>query len=120
MALAPSIRTTPPLEHDAKRARTIARVSQVIDYVFFLVYALLGLRFLLGLLGARPGAGFVRFVRALTAPLYAPFEGIVPTARLDGAHLLVWPLVVAVVSYALLHVAIRRLLRMIAYRRAMP
>src|SRR5213083_2321658 len=33
-------------EHEVGRARTVARVSQIVDYIFFVIYALLGMRFL--------------------------------------------------------------------------
>src|SRR5438309_9243380 len=34
-------------EREVERGRGAARVSQVIDYIFYVIYALLGLRFLL-------------------------------------------------------------------------
>src|SRR6185503_20211731 len=49
-------------EREVERSRGLARVSQVIDYLFFVLYALLGLRFLLALLAARSTAGFVQFI----------------------------------------------------------
>jgi len=51
---------------EARRGRVVARVSQVIDYIFFLIYALLAIRLLLALFAARPSAGFVQFIRTLT------------------------------------------------------
>src|SRR5882762_2866433 len=48
-------------EREVGRARGLARVSQVIDYIFFVLYGLFGLRFLLALLAARSSAGFVQF-----------------------------------------------------------
>jgi hypothetical protein len=101
---------------ELRRARFLARLSQVVDYGFYVIYALLGLRFVLALLAARSSAGFVKFIVAVTSGLYAPFEGIVKSPRLDG-HTLVLPLVVAVVVYALLHAAINGLFRLIAQRK---
>src|SRR6266446_5870836 len=49
-------------EREVGRARGVARISQVVDYIFFVLYALLGRRFLLALLAARSGAGFVQFI----------------------------------------------------------
>ena len=46
-------------EREVGRGRLAARVSQVVDYIFWVIYALLGMRFLLALLAARSGAGFV-------------------------------------------------------------
>src|SRR5262252_7545379 len=44
-------------EREVERARGVARISQIIDYIFFVIYALLGLRFLLALLADRRSAG---------------------------------------------------------------
>src|SRR5260221_12631023 len=60
-------------EREVGRARGVARVSQVIAYIFFVLYALLGLRFLLALFAANTGAGFVRFFVTGTHPAYEPF-----------------------------------------------
>jgi hypothetical protein len=105
-------------EKEVGRARGLARVSQVIDYIFFLLYALLGLRFLLALLAARSSAGFVQFVVAVTDPFYSPFRGIVSSPPLsDGGHTLMLPLVIAFIAYVLLHLAINGLLRLLAHRK---
>ena len=104
-------------EREVGRARGVARISQVIDYIFFVLYSLLGLRFLLALLAARSGAGFVRFIVTVTDPFYEPFRGIVASPRTDGGHTLMLPLVIAIIAYVLLHLAINGLLRMFAHRK---
>lgn len=104
-------------EREVGRARGVARVSQVIDYIFFVLYALLGLRFLLALLAARSGAGFVRFIVAVTDPFYKPFRGIVSSPTIEGGHTLMMPLVIAIIVYVLLHLAINGLLRILAHRK---
>jgi hypothetical protein len=104
-------------EREVGRARGVARVSQVIDYIFFVLYALLGLRFLLALLAAKSGAGFVRFIVTVTDPFYEPFRGIVASPRTDGGHTLMLPLVIAIIVYVLLHLGINGLLRMFAHRK---
>src|SRR5215213_5520490 len=104
-------------EREVGRSRGLARVSQVVDYIFWLIYALLGMRFLLALLAARSTAGFVRFIVAVTAPFYEPFRGIVSSPRTDGGHTLLLPIIIAIVAYALLHFAINGLLRMFAHRK---
>jgi uncharacterized membrane protein YdbT with pleckstrin-like domain len=103
-------------EREVDRGRGAARISQVVDYIFYVIYALLGMRFLLALLAARSSAGFVQFIVTVTNPFYAPFEGIVasPTA---GRHTLLMPIVVAIIAYVLLHLAINGLLRMLAHRK---
>jgi hypothetical protein len=104
-------------EREVERARGAARVSQVVDYIFYVIYALLGLRFLLALLAARSGAGFVRFIVAVTNPFYAPFKGIVASPSTDSGHTLMVPLLIAIVVYILLHLGINGLLRMFAHRK---
>jgi uncharacterized protein YggT (Ycf19 family) len=104
-------------EHEVSRGRTAARISQVVDYLFFVLYALLGLRFLLFLLAAHSSAGFVRFIIAVTDPFYRPFRGIVNSPTTDGGHTLVVPLIIAIVVYLLLHLAINGLLRIVAHRK---
>ena len=104
-------------EREVHRARGVARISQVIDYIFFVLYALLGLRFLLALLAARSSAGFVRFIVTVTDPFYEPFRGIVASPRTDGGHTLMLPLVIAMIVYLLLHLGINGLLRMFAHRK---
>jgi len=104
-------------EREVERSRGAARVSQVIDYIFYVIYALLGMRFLLALLAARSTAGFVQFIVTVTNPFYAPFRGIVDAPRTEDGHTLMLPIVVAIIAYVLLHLAINGLLRMLAHRK---
>ena len=104
-------------EREVQRSRGLARVSQIVDYIFYVIYALLGMRFLLGLLAARSGAGFVRFIVAVSNPFYEPFRGIVASPRTDGGHTLLLPIVIALVAYLLAHLLINALLRMLAHRK---
>lgn len=104
-------------EREVGRSRGLARVSQVIDYLFFILYALLGLRFLLALLAARSTAGFVQFIVAVTNPFYTPFRGIVASPSTDQGHTLLMPIVIAIIAYLLLHLAINGLLRLLAHRK---
>src|SRR4029453_14029602 len=90
-------------EQEVQRARGLARISQVVDYIFYVIYALLGMRFLLALLAARSSAGFVKFVVAVSDPFYAPFQGIVASPRTDAGHTLFLRIVVAIVVYFFLH-----------------
>ena len=104
-------------EREVERARGLARVSQVVDYIFYVIYALLGMRFLLALLAARSSAGFVRFVVAVSNPFYTPFRGIVASPSTDAGHTLLLPIVVAIIAYVLLHLGINGLLRVFAHRK---
>jgi hypothetical protein len=104
-------------EREVQRSRGLARVSQIVDYIFYVIYALLGMRFLLALLAARSTAGFVQFIVAVSNPFYAPFRGIVASPSTDAGHTLLLPIVVAIIAYALLHLGINGLLRMMAHRK---
>src|SRR6267142_1129422 len=104
-------------EREVGRARGVARISQVVDYLFFVLYALLAMRFLLALLAARSGAGFVQFIVTVTNPFYQPFRGIVSSPSTGDGHTLVLPLVIAIIVYILLHLAINGVLRIIAHRK---
>ena len=104
-------------EREVHRSRGAARVSQVIDYAFFLVYALLAVRFVLALIAARSNSGFVQFIVTVTTPFYAPFEGIVGSPKTGEGHTLLLPVLVALGAYGLLHLAINRLLRLLAVRK---
>jgi uncharacterized protein YggT (Ycf19 family) len=97
-----------------RRRDAVVRVATALDFLFGLLYALFAIRLLLELIGARRGAGFVQFIASLTNPFYAPFRGIVPNETLDGSHSLVWPLVIAIAAYMLLHAVLRALLRMVS------
>src|SRR6266566_3667971 len=104
-------------EREVGRARGVARISQVVDYLFFVLYVLLGLRFLLALMAARSSAGFVQFIVTVTNPFYEPFRGIVASPSTDQGHTLMLPIIIAIIAYILLHLAINGILRMIAHRK---
>ena len=103
-------------EAEIDRARTAARISQVIDFVFYIAYSLIGLRILLDLMGARRGNGFRNLIDTLTAPLLGPFESLVQSIGI-GQYQLKLSYVFAFVVYILLHVGINSLLRMFAERK---
>ena len=104
-------------EREVQRSRGLARVSQVVDYIFYVIYALLGMRFLLALLAARSTAGFVQFVVTVSNPFYAPFRGLVPSPSTAEGFTLALPIIVAIVVYMLLHLAINGFLRIFAHRK---
>lgn len=104
-------------EQEVERGRFFARVSQFVDYVFFVIYGLLTVRLLLELFAARESAGFVKFIKSVTGVFYAPFEGIAPSPTADGGFTLALPIIIAIVAYMLLHLAINGLLRIFVHRK---
>jgi uncharacterized protein YggT (Ycf19 family) len=95
------------------RVAFVARVAQVVDFLFGVLYTAFLVRLALEFFGARPAAGFVQFIRSVTDYFYGPFRGIFATTTIEGGHI-VWPLVVALLAYILLHAVIRGLLGLIA------
>src|SRR5689334_8791498 len=65
-------------EAEVQRASTVARVSQIIDYLFYLVYGLISLRIILDLFGARRSNGFRNFIDAISSIWLAPFKNLFP------------------------------------------
>lgn len=104
-------------EVEIERGRVLARVSQVVDYIFFIIYGLLVIRLLLALMAARSEAGFVQFIRSISDPFYAPFRGIVASPTTPEGYTLALPIIIALVVYILLHMAINGLLRIFVHRK---
>jgi len=99
------------------RPRGLGRVLQFIDYLFWLLYSLLVIRLLLVFFHASTSAGFVQFIDRVTNPFYTPFRGIVASQEIEGGYTLAIPILVALAVYALLHLAINKLVRLVAFRR---
>ncbi|HXT71253.1 MAG TPA: hypothetical protein VN700_15955 [Vicinamibacterales bacterium] len=103
-------------ERELSRSRVVARGSQVIDYLFYIVYGIIGVAIALAAVGAREGAGFTRFVNTLAGPLTAPFRNIL-TDPASGNSRFMFSYGVALVAYLLLHLAINGFLRILAQRK---
>ncbi len=101
----------------AERRRGLARLVQVMDYLFGIVYVLLAVRLVLDIIGANPASGFVKLVATVTDPVFAMFQGILRSPHVPGGFTIALPILVAIGAYALLHWGARSLSRLIAYRR---
>ncbi len=86
------------------------RAVQITWFVFGLINALIGIRFLLKMLGASPQAAFVSFMYGVTGPLVAPFRGIFPDNG-QGFYIFEPASLVAIVVYLLLGWGIVALIR---------
>jgi YggT family protein len=98
-------------ESRERRSYAVSRVIMAVDYLFYLLYGLLAVRFVLALVGASEQAGFVQFINGITQPFYAPFAGIVARPAMNGG-VLDFPILIALLAYALLHMAVRGMLRL--------
>jgi uncharacterized protein YggT (Ycf19 family) len=103
-------------EAEIERGRTAARISQVADYVFGAIYALIALEILLELLGARESNSFKNFIDTLTAPILLPFRNLVAEPSIGQSQLRL-SYFIALVVYIMLHLAVNGLLRMMAHRK---
>lgn len=103
-------------EGELERAKGVARVSQIIDYIFYLIYGIITLEIVLELLGARDSSGFKRFVDSISAPFLSPFKSLLvdPVA---GRFQLRLSFFVALIVYILIHLAINGILRMFVHRK---
>lgn len=104
-------------EQDVERGRVVARISQVVDYIFLLIYSLLAIRLLLELFAARESAPFFQFIKSITDPIYSPFRGLMPSPSTPEGFTLALPIIAAIVVYMLLHLAINGFLRLFAHRK---
>jgi len=105
-------------ETELERSRGIARFSQFVDYLFYLIYGMISLQITLDLLGARRGNSFRNFVDTICAPLLAPFNSLMPSVG-SGSFQLRLSYVFALIVYLLLHMAIIGFLRLLGSRRTM-
>lgn len=103
-------------EVEIERGRTAARISQVADYIFGAIYALIALEILLELLGARESNAFKNFVDTLTAPLLFPFKNLLSEPSIGQSQLKL-SYFIALVVYIMLHLAVNGLLRIAAHRK---
>jgi len=102
-------------ERREESRRRLTRVYQFVDYFFFVAYALIGMLIGLELLGARDRSGFMRFMHTITAPLVAPFKGVMPDPSV-GSFQLMLSYVIALIAYLLLHSVVKRLFELLARR----
>ncbi|HEX8091541.1 MAG TPA: YggT family protein [Blastocatellia bacterium] len=103
-------------EADIDRARGAARISQVVDYIFYFIYGLIGLMIILDLIGARRTNAFYGFISTITGPLLAPFRGLVDDPATEHVRFRL-SYIVALIVYLLVHLAVNGLLRLIAHRK---
>lgn len=82
------------------RRQTLAKATQIIWLLTGILEALIGIRFLLQLLGANPQAGFAQFIYGITAVFLAPFLPLFPSPSAAGWVLELSSLV-AMLVYAL-------------------
>lgn len=93
----------------------VAVVGQVIDYAFYLLYTIVGLRLLLEVLGTGEEAEFKRLVDTLSGPFVSPFRGLTFDPWVQP-YQDVMPFLVALLVWMLVHGALKGLLRLLSSR----
>lgn len=99
----------------AMQRDVVVRITQVIWLLTGVLVSLIGIRFVLKLLAANPGAGFAQFVYQVTDAFLAPFAGLTATPSAAGIVLEI-PALIAMLVYALLGWVIVRLIWILLIR----
>ncbi len=76
--------------------KSINIIIRVIDIVFSIVLAILGLRLILKLFAANPGTPFVAWIYDMSQPLLTPFAGIFPAPQLQQGIILEFTTIFAI------------------------
>ena len=111
-----AVREVAETEHAVARARGSARGAQIVDYIFFVIYALIAIEIILEAAGARESNGFKSIMDTLTVPFLAPFRGLFADPAI-GEYRFMFSYLAALVVWILVHLAIRGLLRVIGHRK---
>lgn len=88
-----------------RRTRAMAAGEYVrwfVNIVGIVFLSLIALRFLFELFGANPNAAFVNFVYSLSAPLVSPFRGIFNRPTIEGAGVVDWASLLAILVYGII------------------
>jgi uncharacterized protein YggT (Ycf19 family) len=100
------------VETQAEPATHNYRAVQVIWFLTSVITTLIGIRFVLKVLGASLQSGFVTLIYSLTDGMVAPFRAIFPAASGQGSNLDVASLV-AIVVYGLVGLALVSVVKLI-------
>jgi len=90
---------------------TLYRVNRTIWYIFYVIETLLGIRFILRLLGANPAAGFTDIIYTLSGIFAAPFRFVFETPAI-GQAAIEFSTLLAMIVYWLLAWGIIKLIAM--------
>jgi uncharacterized protein YggT (Ycf19 family) len=112
-----AIREISTTESEITRAKTVSRVAEFVDYGFYLVYGIIGLEILMELVAARESSGIKQFVDMISAPVLAPFSGVLPNPAAGDMRLML-SYFMAVIIYMMVHMAVHGLLKLTAHNRA--
>ncbi|MBX7218586.1 MAG: YggT family protein [Blastocatellia bacterium] len=106
-------------EKNLKQVKLVTRALQFVDFGFYVMYWLIGMEFLLELLGAREGNGFRQFIHLVSTPILGPFRRLLFEPGI-GPFQLRLSYVAALLVYVLLHWAIKRLVKLVVFNHRVP
>jgi|SRR5450432_727504 YggT family protein len=86
----------------ANQNSAIARIVNIIYFLFGLLIVLLGVRVVMHMLSANTGNGFADFIYGITQPFVALFAGLFANPSLGGTAVLELTTLAAIVVYAIL------------------
>jgi len=93
-------------EFMAKTPRILSRIRSAVNYLFCLLYGLIGLEIVLDLAGARDSSGFKQFLNTITQPFLGPFAGLFTDPLFRDRYRLRVSYMVGMLIYSLLHLAV--------------
>jgi hypothetical protein len=96
----------------AARRGGIARVKQIIYFIFGAINVLLVMRFVLLLLGASEGSSFVSVIYGLSHAFVFPFSGIFGEPNL-GSSVFEWAALVGIIVYSVVAYGIARVIELV-------
>ena len=99
----------------AERRQWLFQVTRIVYTLLVILEILLGIRFVLHLIGANPASGFATFIYGITGVFVAPFNGLIGTPTSGGMTFEVTTLI-AMAVYALLFWVIVRVIGIVADR----
>ena len=100
----------------SRSASPLATWVNVIYLVLAVIDGLIAIRFVLKLLAANPQAGFARFIDGVTAPLVAPFAGLLGNPGSSNGSQLEVTSLAALAVYALVAWLLTRIVRLVLNR----
>ena len=98
----PEIQSTPRAETlSTQRIKPLYRTSQIVWYITGVIEIILGLRFILKLLGANPAAGFTQVIYGATSLFAGPFLYVFRVSQVQGS-VFEWSTLLAMAVYFLI------------------
>lgn len=100
----------------ANQNSSVARIINIVYYLFGALELLLGIRLVLHLVGSNPANGFAYFIETLSAPFVSMFSTLVQNPIWDGVYVLEITTIIAMLVWAIVAWLVGRLIWLMASR----